>query len=769
MTQPFDGIRIIDATSGIAGAMATMHFADFGADVVRIEPPGADRSADEPGYLMWNRNKRRVTADVATFAGLSALRELLAGADAAVFDERPGELERLGLDSVTVLTANAALLHVWMPPYGTEGRWSQLPADDLLLHAVAGVAHLQWSYEDQPVALVTPQGVYGHATIAANAIAAGLWERARSGQGQALVVSGLHGVSSVEMGGAITAGGSIRMARTSRGGAHYGLYRAGDGEWFFLGCLTAGFFLRALEAVGLMEIMAWEGVDGQLTNIMANPELTERVRSALEAKFAEATREHWLTILREANVPRGPVGRREEWFREETVAANGMRLELDHPKLGLVEMPGVSLKLADTPGTVRGFLRDAELADVRAEWPSRPGIEPRPGVSAAAPLAGVRVIDIGAYIAGTFAPTVLANFGADVIKIEPIDGDGFRPYGLNFTGHNLGKRSLSIDLKSPEGRKVLERLVSGADVVLDNFRMGVRERLGIDYATLSAINPRIITCSVTAYGPVGPLSADPGFDPLLQARSGMMRAQGGEEEPVYHQIAVNDTATAMMAAFGIQAALHARERTGHGQEVTTCLANQSVLFQSGELTWFEGRPEAPTGGRDCIGFTALRRFYRCADGWLAISCRRAGEFHALAVALSHPEWAGRTTAEKALLEPINGVLGQALVEALAAMPRAEALDRLLAKGVPAAPVTRADELFADPWLRRNGFFQTIDDPQWGAVTAPRTYATWSRSASGFPRRAPLNGEHSREILRECGYDEVAISELVAAGVVLAGG
>ena len=248
-----------------------------------------------------------------------------------------------------------------------------------------------------------------------------------------------------------------------------------------------------------------------------------------------------------------------------------------------------------------------------------------------------------------------------------------------------------------------------------------------------------------------------------------MRAQGGEEEPVYHQIAVNDTATAMMAAFGIQAALHARQRTGRGQEVTTCLANQSVLFQSGELTWFEGRPVAPVGARDCLGLSALRRFYRCADGWVALACRKPSDFHALSVALGHPEWAGRTIAEKALLEPVDGVLGQALTEALAALSREEALDRLLSKGVPAAPVVRAEELFRDPWLHQNGFFQVIDDPQWGEVTAPRTYAAWGRSASGFRRRAPLNGEHSVDVLRECGYGDAAVAELVAAGVVLAGG
>jgi crotonobetainyl-CoA:carnitine CoA-transferase CaiB-like acyl-CoA transferase len=745
--------------------MATMILADFGAEVIKVEPPAGDRLREHPGYLTWNRSKLRVTLDPGTFEGLGAARALIATAAAAVFDARPGELERLGLDATTVLAANPGLLHVWMPPYGTAGRWSQLPPDDLLLAGLSGVACLQLSYEDRPVALATPQVSYGHAAIAANGIAAGLWERGHSGKGQALVVSGLHGVSSVEMGGAITNGMAIRVARSSRGGAHYGLYPAGDGNWFFLGCLTQGFFVKALNALGLTEIMTWEGVDGELTNIMRTPELAERVRTRLQEHFASHPRDHWLRVLREADVPNGPAGLREEWFRDETVAVNEMRLVLEHPEHGPVEMPGISVKMADTPGAVKGFAMDvavAELLDGR-----KPAL-PQPADTPKRPLEGVRVLDLGAFIAGTYAPTVLANYGADVIKVEPLDGDPFRTYGLTSYGHNLGKRSIALDLKSPDGRAVFEEMVRRSDVVLDNYRLGVRERLRADYATLRAINPRIITCSVTGYGPVGPLARDPGFDPLLQARSGMMMAQGGNVEPVFHQIAVNDSGTAMMAAFGIQAALHAREKTGRGQEVLTSLANQTVLFQSGELTRYAGCPELPVGGVDFLGPTALRRYYASADGWVAIACSAPQHFHALAVALAHPEWAGRTIAERALSEPADGALAQGIAEALAAMPRMEALDRLLARGVPCAPVTRVEEIFTDSWLAENGFLQELDDPTWGRMLAPRTYADWSRSTGGFIRRAPGLGEHTVEVLAGLGLSEEHIAGLIGRGVVRAG-
>jgi crotonobetainyl-CoA:carnitine CoA-transferase CaiB-like acyl-CoA transferase len=221
----------------------------------------------------------------------------------------------------------------------------------------------------------------------------------------------------------------------------------------------------------------------------------------------------------------------------------------------------------------------ADLAPHRPTLPDYP-LEPE----GRGPLAGIRILDLGAFIAGTFAPTILSSYGADVIKIEALDGDPFRMAGMQFVGHNRGKRGLAIDLKNPAGKEAFLDLVRVSDVVLDNYRIGVRERLGIDYAALREINPCIISCSITGYGPEGPYALDPGFDPILQARSGMMAGQGGDDEPVFHQVAVNDSATAMMGAFGIVAALHARERTGQGQEVLTCLANQSVICQSGELT-----------------------------------------------------------------------------------------------------------------------------------------------------------------------------------------
>lgn len=770
MAAPLAGVRILDFTSGVAGPLACMLLADYGADVVRVEPPGGDPGRGTPGYVCWNRNKERVVLDVHRAEGLGTARALLAQADAAVFGSRPGELERLGLDAVSVRAANPGLLHVWLPPTGTEGRWSQLSGDDALLSAVSGVSWMQLSYEDRPVYMVTPQASYGQGMIAACAIAAGLLARRRTGVGAALRVSGLNGVGAVQPHGYTTSAGMTRLSRNSRGGsAHYSLYPCGDGQWLFLGCLTGQFFLRALDVLDLYDVLTVEGVEGDFTNLLRLPEAAARAVALLEARFAEKPRDDWIAILRAAGVPCAPAGDREEWFRGETVAANEMRVVVSDPILGPVEMPGLNVKLAATPGAITGLMRDGDAESVLARWPARPPSPVQENVPVshcpAQPLAGVRVLDLGAFIAGTFAPTVLANLGADVIKIEPLEGDAFRTYGLMFVGNNQGKRSLALDLKTETGKAAFLDLVRGADVVLDNYRLGVRERLGIDYASLAAINPRIITCSVTGYGPSGPLAANPGFDPLLQAESGMMMAQGGGAEPVFYQIAVNDTATAIMAAFGMVLALHAREATSRGQEVSTCLANQTILCQSGELTTWPGAPAPPIGGRDFLGPTALRRFYATLDGWLLLACAEPLHFHHAAVALGHPEWAGRTTAERALEESSGGWLAEAIGAALAERTTADALDQLTTAGVPAAPALSPQALHSDPWLRANDFWWDFEHPDFGPVTGPRSYGTWDGVASVFPRRAPFIGEHSAAVLAEFGFDSERVAALVACGAV----
>jgi crotonobetainyl-CoA:carnitine CoA-transferase CaiB-like acyl-CoA transferase len=738
----YRGVRIADFTQGVAGPMACMLLGDFEAEIVKVEPPGGDRLKDHPGYPAWNRNKTIVVLDLADPADRVRAQDLARAADIAVFDHPPGDLEALGLDAASLRQGSPHLIHVWMPPYGTRGRWSRMPPRHSLLAAASGIAFRQGAYGDSPIHLILPIGWYGQAVMAAGAMGAALYERGASGQGQAVTVSGLHGVS--EVGGVVMVLDQPRLPRGLPQGASptYRLYQCGDGEWFFLATLFMPFFRKAIDALGLGA--HWE-------TLVLNPALALDV---LEEVFRSQPRRHWLGLLADAGVPCAPVGNRTDWFAGEAVRHAGLRLEFEDPVRGRLAMPGPPVRLSTTPASVRSLPAAGSLP----AWTPPPPAVAGPG--ARRPLEGVKVLDMGSVIAGALAGAVLANLGAEVIKIESPEGDPFRSDGGPFLACNRGKRGLGIDLKQPGAKEMFLDLVRQSDVVLDNYRFGVRKRLGVDYEALRQVNPRIISCSVNAYGDAGPRAPLPGFDPLLQAEGGMMAAQGGAAEPVLHTIAVNDVATAGVVAFGIISALNARRRTGEGQEVITSLLAQSLTFQLGEVVTWEGRPPAPSGGVDCVGLSPVHRYYECQDGWLAVAAETVAEADALLTVLET-----QADPTDALTAPPEGPLAGRLAATLSGRPRAATLDALEAAGVPCAPCIRGYEAYEDAWLAENRVYEAWRHGRLGEAVGVRSYADFDRTPGGFRHPVPDAGEQTRQVLADFGLAPERIAALLAAGAV----
>jgi len=722
MTGAFAGVRVLDCSTGRAAAMAAMHLGDLGADVVKVDASDDERGRDEPGFLAWDRSKTRVALDPDDDVDRATIRRLAGESDVVIVDGSPDELARRGLDGASLTAAHPRLIHAWAPPYGERGRWSSLPASHHLLAGLTGIAFEQASYTDVPVHLVSPQAHYGQANMLAVAIGAALLERDRSGRGQTVVVSGLHGAAEVMI-ATRWEQSTTTLWRAPVGGApNYRLYRCADDEWLFLGALFEPVYLRALDVTGvLVEVLAEPAIDGDLRAALVGSG-AKLTTGLLEAAFARRPRREWLEVLAAADIPCGPVRTRAEWFHHDTVAANGMRVTLTHPTLGDVEMPGVSLRLSESP-TVAPRLA-TRAPDPSAPWRSTSDAAAiRDAHAAAAPLAGVMVLDLGVVIAGAYAGSILAGLGADVVKIEAPHGDPFRAYGTAFAHYNRGKRSLVLDLKRPDDLAALLDLVRDADVVLDNFRLGVRERLGITYAQLRDINPRIVSCSISGYGTDGPQAMQPGFDPLLQAQSGLMRAQGGEgSEPVFHGIPVNDVGSAAVAALGIVAVLYARSRTGVGQEVLTSLAAQSVLLQSGELTSHATAPPPPTGGRDCTGTSAFEQYYECADGWIGIACTTPEQRAALARALG-----------------LDAVTEDLLSATFAPIDVETALARLEAAGAPAAPALRLEDTYADPFFVENEHYEPFVDAEFGAALGTPRLARFGRTDARWVDGAPRLG------------------------------
>ncbi|HEX7945672.1 MAG TPA: CoA transferase, partial [Phenylobacterium sp.] len=332
----YSGVRIADFSQGLAGPMAAMLLGDFDAEVVKVEPPGGDRLKDHPGYLAWNRNKQVVTLDLETADGQAAARALIAGADVALFDHAPGRLEALSLDAASLTQTHPALVHAWMPAYGTAGVWSQLPAHHSLLAGLTGTAFRQGNWSDQPTHLILPVLHYAQAVMGAAAIGSALYERARSGLGQGVVISGLHGAA--ESSGVARMLGADPIPRGTPPGSNprYRLYQCADGEWFFLGTLFTNFYKKAFEVLGLED--AFEALEMDML----------AARDLLEGIFLTRTRAEWLEALQANDVPCAPVRRREAWFHGETVAEGGLRKTFQHPRHGEVAIPGPPARLSAT-------------------------------------------------------------------------------------------------------------------------------------------------------------------------------------------------------------------------------------------------------------------------------------------------------------------------------------------------------------------------------------------------------------------------------------
>jgi crotonobetainyl-CoA:carnitine CoA-transferase CaiB-like acyl-CoA transferase len=408
--------------------------------------------------------------------------------------------------------------------------------------------------------------------------------------------------------------------------------------------------------------------------------------------------------------------------------------------------------MTETPGAVCTPAPTLGQHDASAQpWPAHPAEVPAPSTPPArGPLAGYKVLNLGTILAGPYAGALLAELGADVIKVEAPVGDPFRETGFVY---NRGQRGLAIDLTSDAAREAFYSLVRTSDVVLDNSRLGVLHRLKIDYANLKRVKPDIVTLSVNGFGEEGPLARKPGFDPVLQAMSGMMAAQGGDSEPYLFTIPINDITAATVCVLGICLGLFHRERTGAGQRTWTSLLGCSAMMQSGELVRFAGRTPAVHGSRDFTGPSALDRFYQVRDGWLRLQA---------------PDTAALVAAGVIDSSVSDADLVDALTEKFSGMCAADAVAALCAAGVPAVQARMPHELPYDPDLQDLEMFVTLHMQDGSPFYSTGRYVEFSRTAQSAVFTPPGVGEHSSEVLAQADVDAAEIQALIDAGVVRQG-
>jgi crotonobetainyl-CoA:carnitine CoA-transferase CaiB-like acyl-CoA transferase len=722
-----DGIRILDLSSGIAGPLGVLLLAEHGADVIKVEPPAGDPLRSYPGYRVWNRSRRSVVVP-----DHDRLVALIQTADAVV-------LSGWGIEPDAALAANPACVVVSCPGYPVGHRLASRPGHgwDALVQAASGQMYEQPGWRDGPIFMRMPLPSMGALYLVATGLLAGLAARERTGRGQVVETSLLQGAllyttmlwqDVPEVPPAYHAS----VAKTYPPGVHQlMMYECAAKQWLH------------------WSIMSGVAQSASLDEVAQLPATGDR-----RAHFLALDRDGLVDALRAANhavepvMPPGAILNHPQTLANETVA------EVD----GTTQM-GVPIHLLGTPGAVVGPepAVGAHTADVLAGLgrggPSLAGSGS--GERGATPLAGVRVIDFGQYLAGPFGPMILGDLGAEVIKVEPPRGDAMRMTPKPFVGCQRGKRSLALDLKDPRGVEVALRLVAGADVVHHNMTRGVASRLGIDYAACRSVRPDIIYCNTYAYGLPDPLGGFGGLDPLYQASAGIEYEAGpvtAGNPPLYVRFGMCDTSNAMLSVVGVLLALVHRQRTGEGQELWTSLHDGGMVFTSD--VWLDrdgqpwpGRPELDAGQN---GLGPGYRIYRCRDGaWLCVA------------AVAEKAWA-------ALLAATGASAADELENVFASRPALAWSRELDAAGVPNELVVDTFEgrtVLHDDDNVRVGLVASYDHPEFGPLRQFGALWQFSDTPVKIGGPPPLIGQHSREVLRASGFRNAEIDALIEAGVV----
>jgi crotonobetainyl-CoA:carnitine CoA-transferase CaiB-like acyl-CoA transferase len=390
------------------------------------------------------------------------------------------------------------------------------------------------------------------------------------------------------------------------------------------------------------------------------------------------------------------------------------------------------------------------------------------------PLAGVRVLDLSRVLAGPFCAMMLANLGADVIKVEDRKGDESRAWvpftkdlSDSFTAVNLNKRGIVVDLKMPEGQQTIRDLVRTADVLVENFKTGTMEKFGLAYEELARINPRLIFVSISAYGRRGPRAEYPGYETLLQAYSGIMSFTGPPDgEPVRTGVSFLDLSSGVIGALAAVTALFQRQTSGRGTKIEGSLLQSALGLMTVQLTPFFQNRQVPKKLGSGHASAAPYQAFKTADGWILIAAANQNLWEKLASAIGVDAMVreAKFRDNPSRMANLKEFIGR-LSEVIGTWKTLE-LEALLVKaGVPCSKLNTVDQLLADGQVGALDAFNTVEDPAYGRFTVPGTPFHMLGMGKPAARRPPRLGEHTREVLREAGYPDARIDALLKSGAV----
>ena len=795
MTDRALDFSVIELTDSVAGAYCGRLLAGFGAEVVKVEQPGAgdllraygpfpdDQPDPEQSGLFHylNAGKQSVALDIESRVGAQQLRDLIASADVAIVGLRPEEAEARGLSYASLSRGNPGLVMTSVTHFGLTGPYRDLHSTELTTFALSGYMSLTGLPEREPLKAWGFLGEYTGGVCAALGTLSALRARAATGEGQLvdhsilesmLLLLGMPPFEYRYLGKIYTRAGndtpgvdSSRMPSKLLP-ARDGYVQTHRGHAGMLALLTGEPRLEE-------ENLPREEYDAMLLRWLAGHDKTEVAERAQELRMAYT----------EVRAP-------SELLLDPQHVSRGLFDEVEHPIAGSVTLPGAPFNLHGAPWRTR---RAPLLGEHTAELTARPPRRrtPHGAVSGeqSLPYAGVRILDLGTLIAAPIATQVLADLGAEVIKIEPPHGDYLRgtggpvgapragarddrPYNRRpwFNELNRGKLGVALDLSDARGVDLFKQLVRVSDIVIENFSPRVMENLGLTYPLLRAEKADLIMLSVSAFGATGPYRDRLGFGPTLDAASGITYLTGyAGGPPIKPGNYFSDFFSGMHAALAIMIALERRARSGEGTHVDLAMREVATAVVADAAIEFAMNGRAPTRRGNRHPSIAPHGCYPCtgADRWVTIAVRSDEEWRRFAETIGGPRWAAdaRFTTASGRLEH-EDELDARIARWTASRDPREVMGRLQQAGVPSGAVLNVAEVLADPQVVARGAYSTVTHPELGEAPIRNLPWTLSRTPVAVQQPSPMFGQHNRELLQSLlGMPAAAIDALYAAGVL----